>query len=825
MFATILLPLATPQAYTYLLPEALAPQVSVGSRVVVQFGAKRYYTGIVTALSETTDQPLDKLKPITEVVDPTPILLSQQLRLWQWIGQYYMCTQGEVMKAALPSGLKLESETQLQRNENFDADSATLTEREQKLLYALKTDKATDLLTLEKELKERNLMPPMRRLMELGAVVVREALQQSFKPKKELYVRLAAAHFSEKALHAALDLLQRAPAQHALFLRYLELSKATAAVTLDNPQLLQPVSRHSLCTEPTHATALAALRKRGLVEVYEVEQSRLPNHAASADAPAMVKPLSPDQQRAHDEILQAFKQKNVCLLHGVTSSGKTEVYIQLIREAIAQGKQVLYLVPEIALTTQLTTRLSRVFGAQMGVYHSKYPDAERVELWKRQLTPDAYPLILGVRSSLFLPYRNLGLIIVDEEHETSYKQQDPAPRYQARDTAIVMAAQLGAKTLLGTATPSIETYYNTQQGKYALVEMTHRYGDVLMPEIEVADVKDLKRRKVMKTPFSPRLTDLVRRALAGGEQAILFQNRRGYSPVLECRTCGWTPRCTRCDVSLTFHQRINKLVCHYCGTQYAVPTQCPNCEDTELRDRGYGTEKIEAAAQSVFPEAHTERMDLDTTRSRTAYEQIISRFARNESNLLIGTQMVTKGLDFDHVRVVGILSADQMLNVPDFRAYERAFQMLSQVAGRAGRRGERGRVVLQTRQADNPLIQQVVCGDYRAMYLSQLEERRAFSFPPFCRLISVYLKHRKDEVVAHAAEHYAALLRPHFGPNLLGPDRPVVARVQLQYIRKLIVKVPLNLTPQSVRHTLLVSRDIVQHYNVYKSVTIYFDVD
>ncbi len=825
MFATILLPLATPQAYTYLLPEALASQVSVGSRVVVQFGAKRYYTGIVTALSETTDQPLDKLKPITEVVDPSPILLPQQLRLWQWIGQYYMCTQGEVMKAALPSGLKLESETQLQRNENFDADSATLTEREQKLLYALKTDKATDLLTLEKELKERNLMPPMRRLMELGAVVVREALQQSFKPKKELYVRLAPAHFSEKALHSALDLLQRAPAQHALFLHYLELSKATAAVTLDNPQLLQPVSRHSLCTEPAHATALAALRKRGLVEVYEVEQSRLPNHAASEDAPAMVKPLSPDQQRAHDEIVQAFKQKNVCLLHGVTSSGKTEVYIQLIRETLAQGKQVLYLVPEIALTTQLTTRLSRVFGAEMGVYHSKYPDAERVELWKRQLTPDAYPLILGVRSSLFLPYRNLGLIIVDEEHETSYKQQDPAPRYQARDTAIVMAAQLGAKTLLGTATPSIETYYNTQQGKYALVEMTHRYGDVLMPEIEVADVKDLKRRKVMKTPFSPRLTDLVRRTLAGGEQAILFQNRRGYSPVLECRTCGWTPRCTRCDVSLTFHQRINKLVCHYCGTQYAVPTQCPNCEDTELRDRGYGTEKIEAAAQSVFPEAHTERMDLDTTRSRTAYEQIISRFARNESNLLIGTQMVTKGLDFDHVRVVGILSADQMLNVPDFRAYERAFQMLSQVAGRAGRRGERGRVVLQTRQADNPLIQQVVRGDYRAMYLSQLEERRAFSFPPFCRLISVYLKHRKDEVVAHAAEHYAALLRPHFGSNLLGPDRPVVARVQLQYIRKLIVKVPLNLTPQSVRHTLLVSRDIVQHYNVYKSVTIYFDVD
>ncbi len=826
MFATILLPLATPQAYTYLVPDTFVGRVSVGSRVVVQFGAKRYYTAIVAALADTTDQPLDKLKSISEVIDERPILLPQQLRLWQWIAQYYMCTQGEVMKAALPSGLKLESETQLQRSEDFDAEAASLTERERKLLFALKTDKGTDLLTLEKELKERNLMPVMRRLMEQGAVVVRETLQQNFKPKKELFVRLAAEYFSEQALHAALNLLQRAPAQHALFLRYLELSKATAAVTLHNAQLLQLVSRHDLCSEPNHSTALAALRKRGLVEVYEVEQSRLANHAAvDGDSPTLAKPLSPDQQRAHDEILRAFEQKNVCLLHGVTSSGKTEVYIQLIRETLAQGKQVLYLVPEIALTTQLTTRLSRVFGSKMGVYHSKYPDAERVELWKRQLSPEAYPLILGVRSSLFLPFQNLGLIIVDEEHETSYKQQDPAPRYHARDTAIVMASMLGAKTLLGTATPAIETYYNTQQGKYALVEMFHRYGDVLMPEIEVADVKDLKRRKMMKTPFSPRLTELVRHALASGGQAIFFQNRRGYSPVLECRTCGWTPRCTRCDVSLTFHQRINKLVCHYCGAQYGVPNQCPNCADTELRDRGYGTEKIEAAAKSVFPEAHTERMDLDTTRSRSAYEQIINRFARNESNLLIGTQMVTKGLDFDHVRVVGILSADQMLNVPDFRAYERAFQMLSQVAGRAGRRGERGRVVLQTRQVDNPLIQQVIRGDYRAMYLSQLEERRTFGFPPFCRLISVYLKHRKDEVVAHAAEHYAALLRPHFGNNLLGPDRPVVSRVQLQYIRKLIVKVPLNLTPQSVRHTLLVSRDMVQHYDVYKSVTIYFDVD
>lgn len=411
------------------------------------------------------------------------------------------------------------------------------------------------------------------------------------------------------------------------------------------------------------------------METYAVETSRLqPNAEAFHEGPTLVKPLSTEQQRAHDEIINVFGEKNVCLLHGVTSSGKTEVYIQLIRETLAQGKQVLYLVPEIALTTQLTTRLARVFGKQMGVYHSKFPDAERVELWKHQLSPEAYPLILGVRSSLFLPFKNLGLIIVDEEHETSYKQVDPAPRYNARDTAILMAAQQHAKVLLGTATPSLETYYNATNGKYGLVEMLHRFGDVLLPEIRVEDVKELKRKKLMKTPFSPNLTDAVHHALQNKGQAILFQNRRGFSPILECRTCGWTPRCTRCDVTLTYHQRLSKLVCHYCGAQYNVPNQCPCCNGTELKDLGYGTEKIEAEAQRVFPEAHTERMDLDTTRSRTAYEQIIDRFARNETNLLIGTQMVTKGLDFDHVRVVGIINADQMLNVPDFRAYERAFQ-------------------------------------------------------------------------------------------------------------------------------------------------------
>lgn len=825
-YVQVVLPLAVAGYFTYVLPPDFADKVQVGSRVVVQFGTRRYYTGIVLEVLNENPSPQNKLKPISDVVDNAPILLPEQLKLWQWIAYYYMCTLGEVMKAALPSGLKLESETILLRNADFDTEGAELSDRDYAILHALDNEKGHDILAIEKALGVKALIRPVRRLMEMGAIIVRETLAQSFKPRTETYVRLTEALQTEETLHQALDALKRAPAQEALCMRYLDLAEATAAFKLQNPKLLKPVSRHELCREPNAATALAALKRRGFMETYAVETSRLQlNAEAFHEGPTLAKPLSTEQQRAHDEIINVFGEKNVCLLHGVTSSGKTEVYIQLIRETLAQGKQVLYLVPEIALTTQLTTRLARVFGKQMGVYHSKFPDAERVELWKHQLSSEAYPLILGVRSSLFLPFKNLGLIIVDEEHETSYKQVDPAPRYNARDTAILMAAQQHAKVLLGTATPSLETYYNATNGKYGLVEMLHRFGDVLLPEIRVEDVKELKRKKLMKTPFSPNLTDAVHHALQNKGQAILFQNRRGFSPILECRTCGWTPRCTRCDVTLTYHQRLSKLVCHYCGAQYNVPNQCPCCNGTELKDLGYGTEKIEAEAQRVFPEAHTERMDLDTTRSRTAYEQIIDRFAHNETNLLIGTQMVTKGLDFDHVRVVGIINADQMLNVPDFRAYERAFQMMSQVAGRAGRRGERGLVILQTKQADNPVITQVVNADYKDMYDTQIQERRNFHYPPFCKLINIYLKHRNDDVVDHAAQHLAALLRRYFKEDLLGPDRPMVSRVQLQYIRKIMLKVSPTYTASSVRECLLSAREAVHQFAVYKSVNIYFDVD
>ena len=830
-YVSVLLPFAVQGCFTYGVPSSLAQKVEVGMRVVVQFGAKRYYTGIVVALF--AEKPLDvqtlKIKAIEDVVDRSSLLLTSQLHLWQWIASYYMCSEGEVMKAALPSGLKIESETIVLLNADYQpSEDEELTETERKILSMLDAEKGYTIMAIEKALGKNNLLRYVRRLIERGALVVKESINQTYKPKTSTYVRLAEAYFSEEKLNEAFLLLKRSKQQETLLLRYLDISSTAAALTLRNKEMVRQVSRKELCEEaPSAVAALAALCKRGVLETYKLRESRLQSSVTNDDAlqQLLCKPLSTDQQQAFDEIKDCFKEKEVCLLHGVTSSGKTEVYIHLIKEAIKRGEQVLYLVPEIALTTQLTTRLKQVFGNLMGVYHSKFPDAQRVELWQHQLSDKPYPLILGVRSSVFLPFHNLGLVIVDEEHETSYKQQDPAPRYHARDTAILLAHQQRAHVLLGSATPSIESYYNAMQHKYGIVEMTHRYGNVCLPEVVVEDVKELKRKKQMKTPFSPRLTDEVRKALTNGEQAILFQNRRGYSPVLECRTCGWTPRCTRCDVSLTFHQRLGKLVCHYCGTQYNIPQQCPNCGDTELRDHGYGTEKIEEAAQTVFPKAQTERMDLDSTRSRTAYENIIKRFANQKTNLLIGTQMVTKGLDFDHVSVVGILNADQMLNVADFRAYERAYQMMSQVAGRAGRRGKRGLVVLQTRQPSNPIISQVVRADYVSMYNTQISERKAYHYPPFYKLINVYFKHRNNDVVEHAAQHYAALLRPQFGDDLLGPDTPMVSRVQLQYIRKMMIKIAPQLSVKGVRQFLLAARSQVLNYPVYRGVNIYFDVE
>lgn len=836
MLADVVLPLAVPGAYTYGIPREMEGRLSVGSRVVVPLGKSKLYTGIVIRLHEERQKAQlggskgAEYRDIEEVVDERPLLLKSQIDLWRWMANYYMCCPGEVMKAAMPSGLKLESETlyALAEGTVFNDETAeNLTDCEQKVLRCIMA-KSKSLVDIRKEVRVKGVVTALRRMEERGLVEVDEKISASFKARTELHVRLSETYRNEDALNMILDVLGKSPRtqrQEQVVLAYLELSGFAAASVLGNERLLQPVSRHQLMERAGDGceSAFTALKKKGIVETYNVEVGRLKSQKA---LPGLLeRPLSEAQEAVRCKILDEFAKNDVVLLHGVTSSGKTEVYIKLIENVLQQGKQVLYLLPEIALTTQITSRLGKVFGDKLGIYHSKFPDNERVELWQRQLTSNAFPIILGVRSSLFLPFQNLGLIIVDEEHETSYKQQDPAPRYHARDAAIVLAHQVGAKVLLGTATPSLESYTNAINGKYGLVELFTRYGDVNLPDIIVEDVKELRRKKLMNSPFSPRLSDETHAALKRGEQAIFFQNRRGYSPQLECSKCGWVPYCRQCDVALTFHQRINRLVCHYCGAMYDVPTSCPQCQNTELRDIGYGTEKIESAVESCFSDAKVARMDLDTTRSRSAYEELIRDFQHGRTNLLIGTQMVTKGLDFDRVSVVGILNADQMLNIPDFRSRERAFQMMAQVAGRAGRRGKQGIVVLQTRQPDSATIKQVVDNDYKAMYQTEMADRRMYRYPPSVRLINIFLKHKKEETVVAAAQAFGVMLRPFFDADLLGPDRPAVGRVQLMHIRKLMLKVSPHYTPQSIRQTLLSARENLLKTPGFKSVNLFFDVD
>ena len=649
---------------------------------------------------------------------------------------------------------------------------------------------------------------------------------EGYRPRTETFIRLTAPFRQEQSLRVALNMLKRAPKQEQAFCEYLALSRWE---TLEGDECREEpveITREELMNS-SHATSetLSLLVRRGMLETYEVEVGRL-NHGGEPH-PELVKALSEPQQEAYNQVLLSFLKKQVTLLHGVTSSGKTEIYIHLIQRELDQHRQVLYLLPEIALTVQMMDRLRRVFGNRLGIYHSKYSDAERVEIWQKQLSQNPYDIILGARSAVFLPFQRLGLVIVDEEHETSYKQQDPAPRYHARSAAVVLASLTDgkAKVLLGTATPSMETYHNAQTGKYGLVTLTQRYQGIEMPEIQVVDIGDLQHRKMMNGPFSPLLLTRIREALNSGRQAILFQNRRGYAPMIECKECGWVPRCQHCDVSLTLHRNMGQLTCHYCGYTYQVPVECPACGSHELRTRGYGTEKIEDYVRDIFPEARVSRMDLDTTRSRNAYERIISDFSAGRTNMLIGTQMISKGLDFDRVSVVGILNADTMLNAPDFRAYEHAFMMMAQVSGRAGRKGSRGLVILQTRQPQLPVIHQVVTNNYAAFYRSLVAERRDFRYPPFSRLVYVYLKHRTDSLVEGAALQLGATLRQWFGSRVLGPDKPVVARVKSLCIRKLVLKLELGLPLADVRRYLCLGRDQLLHDKRYASLQVYFDVD
>ena len=753
-YVDVILPLPLEGTFTYSVPEPMVAQVRMGVRVLVPLGRSKTYTAMAVRLH--SEKPEFETRPIIQVIDAEPVLIEQQLRLWQWISTYYMSPIGDVFKAALPAGLKAE---------------------------------------------------------------------ENYRPKTVRCVTLPANLRSEQSLHMALTILKRALKQHQTFSTYLELSHWSEIDGETPPAHIAEIACDELQNAANASDAvLRQLIQRNFLELYHREVGRL--NTSGEYHPERIQPLSPAQQAAEDSIQKQFNEKNVVLLHGVTSSGKTEIYIHLIKKAIDEGKQVLYLLPEIALTVQMTRRLQNVFGSRLGIYHSKYSDAERVEIWKKQLSSEPYDVILGARSAVFLPFTRLGLVIVDEEHETSFKQQDPAPRYHARSTAIMLARMYeGAKVLLGTATPSMESYHNACTGKYGYVQLTTRYKDVAMPEIRVVDTKDLYHRKMMHGAFSPDLLEAMRTALRNKKQVLLFQNRRGFAPMVECKVCGWVPKCKNCDVSLTYHRSMNLLTCHYCGYTYPVPKQCPNCESTELLGRGYGTEKIEDRVRELFPEARIARMDLDTTRSAGAYGRIIDDFSCGRTDILIGTQMITKGLDFSGVTVVGILNADTMLNYPDFRAYEQAFQMLSQVSGRAGRRDERGLVILQTKSADLPVIQQVVAGDFQTFARDLLEERSMFRYPPFYHLVYVYLRHRNEQLVDSAAIEMASRLRQAFADRVLGPDKPAVARVKTESIRKIVIKLEQGINLPLARQCMTEARTQLLQDKRYAAMTVFFDVD
>lgn len=816
-YAEVILPLPLENTYTYRIPPGQEAAVKPGCRVLVRFGKRRYYTAIVLMVRDRVDPVSYEIREIYALLDSFPILRRPQLRFWEWIASYYLCKLGDVYKAAVPTGLKLESETVVTYNDSYEAP-APLKRNEQAVLDAFASKPKLTLAELEKITGLRHIVPVVSALMSYGAVEVGEEVRKGFAPKTEAFVRLAETFTQEEKLQEAFALLKRAPRQEALLLSYLDISHAL------NPPLRKELSRKELLERSgCDAAILAGLVKRGIVEIYEKEIGRL---QVPVCRPEAVSPLSDAQQKAYHETLAAWKEKNVCLLHGVTSSGKTEIYIHLIQEVFAQGRQALYLLPEIAITTQITERLAKVFGDKLLVYHSKFSDNERVEVWNKLLHSTGPMLLLGVRSALFLPFRDLGLVIVDEEHEVSYKQQEPAPRYHARNAAIILAHMHGGKALLGSATPSIDSYFNALSGKYGLVELTARYNDCLMPDMQVIDIHELKRKKIMKdTLFSPMLVQKIGIALQNREQVILFQNRRGFAPVIECKDCGWVPHCVNCDVSLTYHKFHHRLECHYCGYSVRIPEGCPQCGSTELKMMGFGTEKVEEEVSRLFPEAAVERLDFDSARTRTAYERIIGDFEKGKTQILIGTQMVSKGLDFANVSVVGILNADSLMNYPDFRAHERAFQLIAQVSGRAGRRDKQGTVILQTSQPGHPIIQMVQRLAYREMARLQLSERSKFRYPPYYRLIHIILRSRNEKVLDELSSTYADKLRTQLGDRVLGPVAPPVMRVQTFYIKKIILKIESSAAIQPVRKIMEDIHAEMQRYLPFKQLLVHYDVD
>ncbi len=826
LFADILLPLPLKGCFTYRVPHHLNDDIRVGQRAVVPFGRNRVYSGLVRRVHE---KPPDgfQARYIHELLDSEAVVTETQFRFWKWVADYYLCTEGEVMQAALPPAMKLSGETRVALNPVTSPDGIAVSEKEQALLDALNNSNQLTISQASTITSLPKVLPLIQSMMDKGLIVLKEELDNPWRPKREQHVRLTKDYLSDASMKELFDHCEkRAPRQLQVLINFVKQS----GLFNQNDSSVKEVKLKDITGNiKGGSTALNALVKKGVFETYD----KVISYFDHPEATLKKNRLNEHQEYALQQIKSDFKKHDVVLLHGVTSSGKTELYIRLIEETIARGEQVLYLLPEIALTAQIISRLQQKFGNRAGIYHSRFNPMERTEVWHNLLQGGIqlgdekirYDLVLGPRSAMFLPFQKPGLIIIDEEHEPSYKQYNPAPRYHARDAAIYLASMHGAKVLLGSATPSLEVFANVKAGRYGYASIEKRHGDVMMPEILIADIRRDTKSRAMKSHFSPMLYGAIDEALKAGEQVILFQNRRGFSLRIECDICNWLPECHQCDVKLVYHKKINKLKCHYCGFSTTPPGACPSCGSTDIRMKGFGTEKIEEELPLFFPDALIARMDLDTTRSKNAYRRIIENFEQHKTHILVGTQMISKGLDFNNVGVVGILNADNMLNFPDFRSHERAFQLMAQVSGRAGRQKKRGKVIIQSYQPEHPVIQQVTRNDYDSMYRNQISERRAFNYPPFSRMIIISVLHTDDTLVNMAADHLAQLLKKAFPQQVLGPEFPVVARIRNQYIKNIIIK--MKRSPELGKDKSKLQKLVYDFLKTkdYKPVRVVFDVD
>jgi len=800
LFAEVILPLAISKNYTYRVPYELNNEVAIGKRVVVQFGKSKMYTAVINDITEVAPERY-QAKYLMEVLDDRPVVTAQQLEFWKWLADYYLCNTGEVMAAALPAALKLASETRIMLNPDSEIDRSVLHDKEFLIVDALDIQPILTVSDIVKLLGQKIVMPVLKSMFDKNIIHISEEVSERYKPRKRSYIRLSPFYQDQNMLRELFVQLERkAPKQADAVLAYIKLAREQKII-----------SKNDLMEASGASTSII----KSLVEkeIFFIEEKNVSRLYYEDNSEFATFQLSDTQQAVLDDIKDQFNQKEVVLLHGVTSSGKTEIYIRLVEEAIAEGKQVLYLLPEIALTTHVIERLRKYFGNDIGVYHSRFNDNERVEVWQKVLNHE-YKVVLGARSSVFLPFDNLGLVIIDEEHETSYKQFDPAPRYNARDAAIYLANRYQAKVLLGSATPSFESYFNARTKKYGFAELTERFGGVSLPETEVVSITEEMKRKTMQSHFTGVLMAAIEEALNNKEQVILFQNRRGYAPVLVCRVCAFTPRCINCDVSLTYHKSSSHLHCHYCGYKEESLSICPACGSTHLEYKGFGTEKIEDELQVLLPDARIARMDLDTTRARNAYQNLLNDLEEKRIDILVGTQMVAKGLDFSDVTVIGIINADSLLKYPDYRANERSFQMLAQVSGRAGRRGKQGKVVIQTYNPEHRVIGQVIRNDYKELYLTEIEERKSFKYPPFYRIIQMDIKHRDAEKLYHQAEYLAVELRKHFGDRVIGPEYPLISRIRNFYIKSIMLKFERDTI--SIVKVKAVIRDVIQEFQTTK---------